>query len=102
MGVFIGIMVLVLFILVIKMLGEVYFVFIDVFVGKELGIMSVFGFLVVFVSVIVCLLVVGVFFMGCSCYIFMVIVGVVVGIVIIVGFLSWVVVGCGLLFQVVG
>ena len=101
-GVLIGIMALVLFILVTKTSGEAHFAFTDALAGKELGTMSVSGFPVVLVSAIACLLAAGAFFMGRSRHTLTVTAGVVAGIAIIVGFLSWAAAGRGLPFQVAG
>jgi len=101
-GVLIGIMALVLFILLTTTSGEARFAFTDALAGKELGTMSVSGFPVVLVSAIACLLAAGAFFMGRSRHTLTVTAGVVAGIAIIVGFLSWAAAGRGLPFQVAG
>ena len=101
-GVLIGIMALVLFFLLTKTSGEAHFAFTDALAGKELGSLSVSGFPVVLVSAIACLLAAGAFFMGRNRHTLTITAGVVAGIAIIIGFLSWAAAGRGLPFQVAG
>ncbi|MDO4413222.1 ABC transporter permease [Cutibacterium sp.] len=101
-GVLIAIMAVILFFLLTKTSGKAHFAFTDALAGKDLGTLTVSGFPTVLVSAIACLLAAGAFFVGRSRHTLTLTAGVVAGIAIVIGFLSWAAAGRELPFQVAG